>query len=79
MQETFKRRATGTTVQPNGNLVTSIFVLGREEPEVELFVFVGLVADGQKTRVGLINVEVDVWDGACGAIDGELYSCCPTP
>lgn len=74
MQEAFKRRASWTTIQPNGNLITCVLILGREEPKVELLVFIGLVADGQKTRVGLANVEVDVWDGACGAVDGEFYS-----
>ena len=64
----------GHTVQPDSNLLIRIRVLRREEPEVQLGGFVGLVADGEKTGVGLANVEVDVWDGAGCAVDRE--GCC---
>jgi hypothetical protein len=62
------------TVQPDSNLLIRIRVLRREEPKVQLGGFVGLVADGEKTGVGLANVEVDVWDCAGCAVDRE--GCC---
>jgi hypothetical protein len=61
------------TVQPDGNLIICILVLGRKEPEVQFGGFVGLVADGEETSVGLANVEVHVWDSAGGAIDRKSY------
>jgi hypothetical protein len=59
------------TVQPDGNLVICIWVLGWEEPEVEFRGLIGGIADGQKTSVGLANVKVDVWDSSRGSVDSE--------
>ena len=61
------------TVQPDSDLVISIWVLRGEEPEVELGGLVGSLADGEETSVRLANVEVDIGNGACSAINGE---CC---
>ena len=53
------------TVQPDSDLIIRICVLAREEPEVQLRSLIGLVADRKETSVGLANVEVYIWDGAC--------------
>lgn len=72
MEEPFKGTAAWTTVQPDGDLVAGILVLRGEEPEIKLRSLVCLITDRKKTGIGLSNVKVDVWDGSCSAIDGEL-------
>jgi len=59
------------TVQPDSNLVICVWVLGWEEPEVQFRGLVGGIADGQKTSVGLANVEVDVGDRSRSSVDSE--------
>jgi hypothetical protein len=63
--------AIGRTVQPNGNLIICIWVLGWEKPEVQLRGLVGSFADWQKTSVRLANVEVDVRNCSGGSVDSE--------
>jgi hypothetical protein len=74
LQETLERGAARTTIQPDSDLLTSIWVCGREKPEIELRSLVGLVGDWEQTGVRLANVEVDIRDGTSSTIDSEL--CC---
>ena len=64
-------RGNDHTVQPDGDLVIRVWVLGWEEPEVQFRGLVGGIADRQKTRVGLANVEVDVGDRSRSSVDSE--------
>lgn len=58
LQKAFKARATGATVQPDGDLIG--------------YIWVGLVADGKQAGIGLANVEVDVRGCASSSVNGEL-------
>jgi hypothetical protein len=61
------------TVQPNGDLVIRIWVLGREEPEVQFRGLIGGAADGQKTSVRLANIEVNIWNRSRCSVNGECW------
>lgn len=60
-------------IQPDGNLISSILVRARKEPEVKLIRLVCLVADGQQTGVALANVEVDLGDGSRRTVNHVFY------
>jgi hypothetical protein len=69
LRQTLERRATGTTVHPDADLVARLRVLGGEVPEVQLARLVGVLADGHQAGVRLANVKVDL--GHARAVDRE--------
>ena len=61
----------GTTyIQPDGDFVFAIIILGREVPEVQLR-GVLLVRNGKQARIRLADVKVNIRDRR--AIDNEFY------
>jgi len=61
-------------VQPDGNLVSSILVRARKEPEVKLACLIRFVANGQQTSVAFADVEIDFRYRARGAVYDEFCS-----
>jgi hypothetical protein len=69
LEQAIQRAAAGAAVQPDGDLIGRVWVVGGEEPEEELILVGGVAVDGQCAGVRLANVEVDF--GNTGAVDLE--------
>lgn len=71
LQETFERTTAGATIEPDGDLIASKRVRGREKPEVQFACLVGSGGDGEKTGIRFSNVKIHV--GNRGAVDDEFF------
>lgn len=58
------------TSEPNRNLLANSLILGREEPKKQLVRVVGILTDGETSRVRFAHVKVNV--GQSTAVNDEL-------
>lgn len=61
-------------LQPYGNLIGGVRVVGWAEPKPELILVGGIAVDGKRASIRFANVKVDLWNGT--SIDSEFYSRC---
>lgn len=74
LEQAIERTTPWTAVQPDGDLVAGIRVVGWEEPEEQLVLVGAVPVDGECSGVGLADVEVD--HGNACAIYGKFWTVC---